>query len=121
MAWLLSGVASLLAGCAAVGLWHWRRKSQNWPRRKPDYVWAFIHGGILYVMAALIIGHNWADLSYSELLENGFGDTQVNIAFIGALFEAMWALWDMWSGNELMPPPGGLGVSNDSTSAASRR
>jgi hypothetical protein len=104
---MLSGLASLVVGIACVVCWHFRRARMGWPRRKPDYVWAFLHGGIVYVMAALLVVHHYEKIPYSEALANGFGDTQVNVAFIGAMFEAAWALWDLWNGNDAEPSVGG--------------
>lgn len=107
MQWLLTGLGPLIVASLSVGVWHWRRKKQNYPRRKPDYVWAFIDGGIAYVMSVLLIVHYWSGETYSQELVNGFGDTQVTIAFASALFESIWAFVDMWNGIGLTPPSGG--------------
>lgn len=85
--------------------WDFRCKRKRWRRRKIEYVWAFVDGGISYVMAAIVIAHNGYDMKFSDILATGFGDTQVNLAFIGALFEAIWSLWDMWNGDGVMPSP----------------
>jgi hypothetical protein len=103
MTFLLSGWLSLLfAIIVAVG-WHIRRTRRGWDRRQQDYLWAFLHGGIIYVMAAIIIVHNVENTSFADILKKGFGETQVNIAFLGALFEAVWGLWEMWLGNSVRP------------------
>jgi hypothetical protein len=107
MQWLLSGLGPLIAASLAVAVWHRRRENQNYPRRKPDYVWAFINGGITYVMLALLIVHYATSLTYSQELASGFGDNQVTVAFIAALFEAVWAYCDMWNGVGITPPAGG--------------
>jgi hypothetical protein len=103
---LLSGLMSLAVAIFTVIGWHFRRKHRGWPRRKPDYVWVFIHGGIIYVMAALLVEHNLNGTPYSDILSHGFGEAQVNVAFIGAIYEAGWTLWDMWNGDGNTPAPG---------------
>jgi hypothetical protein len=107
MNFLLSAVAPIAFGAAVVIGWHYRRERRHWPRRKPDYVWAFIDGGITYVMGALLLAHYCTGITYSHILDNGFGEIQVNIAFLGALYEALWSLWDLWNGVSLIPPVGG--------------
>jgi|HubBroStandDraft_4_1064222.scaffolds.fasta_scaffold346459_2 hypothetical protein len=107
---LLSAPASLVFGVAVVIAWHLRRQQKNWPRRRADYVWAFIDGSIIYVMAMLLFVHYSQSLSYSQILDHGFGEIQVSIAFIGALYEGVWALWDLWNGHSLLPPAGGSGL-----------
>lgn len=102
---LLSSAASLAFATLVLIIWHFRCRRRRWVKKKADYVWAFIDGGITYVMAALLIEHNLNGSSYSQILAHGFGEPQVNVAFIGALFEATWALWDMWNGNGLQPGP----------------
>lgn len=96
---------SLVAAFLTAFIWHWRRKKKEWARRRQDYVWAFLHGGIAYVMAALLISHHWAHMPYAKILSDGFGDPQVNIAFVATLFEAFWALWDLWEGNGTSASP----------------
>ncbi len=107
MHWLLSGVGPLIAGAIAVIIWHQRRARKRYLRRRADYVWAFLNGGIAYVMAALLVVHYVGNLSYSQELTNGFGDTQVTVAFVAALFESVWSYMDMWHGVGLIPPAGG--------------
>lgn len=99
-----SGIA-LLVGLVVVIVWHLRRKARGWPRRKPDYVWAFIEGGVIYVLVVVLISHHYSHVPYSKILDNGFGEAQVNVAFIAALWEAIWHLWDMWNGHQLAPSP----------------
>ncbi len=50
---LLSSGAPLVFATLVVVVWHWRSQRRGWPKRKSDYVWAFIEGGVTYVMAAL--------------------------------------------------------------------
>lgn len=104
---LLSSGASLAFATLVLIAWHLISQKRGWPRRKSDYVWAFIDGGVAYVMAALLIAHNYSHDSYAAILTHGFGEPQVNIAFISALFEALWALWDLFSGNGMHPSPEG--------------
>lgn len=106
MGWILNGVASFIAALIVMLLWSYRCKKKRWPSHKRDYVWAFVHGGVAYVMATLLIFHYITGMSFSELLQNGFGEIQVSIAFCSALFESGWTLVDMWNGRELLPPPG---------------
>lgn len=104
---LLLPPAPFVFGAVVVIAWHLRRQRMGWLRRKPDYVWAFVHGGIIYVMATMLSAHYFEDMSYSRILQRGFGEIQVSIAFIGALFEGYWSLWDLWNGEGSSPAPGG--------------
>src|ERR1051325_10262497 len=104
MAFILSGWASLIFAILVTIAWHFRRTKLGLDRRQQDYLWAFLHGGIIYVMGALILVHNVDHVPFADILKKGFGETQVNIAFLGALFEALWGLWDMWLGVSSRPP-----------------
>lgn len=102
---MLSSWAAIAAAILTAVMWHWRRSGKGWPRRRVDYVWAFISGGIVYVMVVIIVAHHAMHLSYAEIFSHGFGEHQLNIAFLGALFEAGWALWDLWERGDIEPGP----------------
>jgi hypothetical protein len=100
---LLNSATSLFFGLAVAGVWHLRCRHRGWPSRRQDYVWAFIEGGVAYVMVALLIGRYYFDISYATTLTYGFGETQINVAFLGALYESVHGLFDLWNGDGISP------------------
>lgn len=100
----MTGGAAVFAGLVVLFFWHRHRIRARLPTRRSDYVWAFLYGGIAYVMLVLLITHNILKFTYAQILDQGFGEPQINIAFMGALYEAVAALWDLWNGNSY--PPG---------------
>jgi hypothetical protein len=102
---LTSSVAPLVFSFCMLVIWYFRCKHKGWPRRRIEYVWTFVDSSVAYVMVAILIGHNVYDMPFSDIFAHNFGEIQINLAFLGALFEALWALWDMWSGEGIAPMP----------------
>ena len=98
------GPMSAIGAGAVVGVWHFRRAHRNWDFRKSDYAWVFLQGGVAYVMSVFLIDHFYFGASYIDILSKGMGNTQVTVAFFGALFESVKSLWDLWWGDGHMPP-----------------
>ena len=101
----MSSIAPLAIGIIVLAIWYLRCRHKQWPRRRIEYVWAFVDSSVAYVMLAILVAHNGYGIKFSDIFAHGFGETQVNLAFIGALFEAGWALWDMWNGDGINPIP----------------
>lgn len=100
-----SGPMSALAAGLVVTLWHFRRAHRKWAFRKSDYAWVFLQGGVAYVMAVFLVEHFCYGASYVDILARNFGTTQVTVAFLGALWESLKSLWDMWWGDGHIVPP----------------
>jgi hypothetical protein len=101
-AFLLSGLASLAFAALATIVWHYRRKRCGWPSRRQDYTWVFLHAGVVYVVACILVEHHVYKVPFDTLLANGYGDQQVNVAFAAAIFESLRALLNMWTGEDVL-------------------
>ncbi len=93
-------LAPLITAVFTAYFWHKRRKSLGLPVRKLDYTRAFIDGGVLYVLAVILMFHQGLRTSYSDLLSQGFGDEQLTVAFVAAFFEALFSLLAIFSGED---------------------
>jgi hypothetical protein len=105
-----SGPTSVLAAALVAGVWHFRRSHRKWDFRKSDYAWVFLQGGVAYVMTVFLIEHFWFGTEYSKILERNFGGPQINVAFIGALWESLKSVWDLWWGDGHLPRAPGDGA-----------